>query len=248
MTDETVQQNNEAQQTQTEAAVSNTEQATQNETVKDTQGEQEEKLLKQSHVNEIAKDRYDAGRKKGKEEALREFSEQASSSADDTPVNTQGGQLTEDQIRKMIDQQSARRAQELLDKNTGEDFLQKINSHVKEKPEVLDKLKNLGLLSLPMQTVHVLNGVDNIANVLDDMATNRPEKFVEIVTTATWNPALAKNILTKYSDSIRKNQDAAAKHRSAPEPLDQIASSPTTGVGDDKMTVSDFKKMPWLRG
>lgn len=89
-------------------------------------------------------------------------------------------------------------------------------------------------------------GMENTPEIMYELANN-PTKLQQIDSLAQKSPNLAKKELERLSKSINQNLEAKANNVSVPPPLSKLKSS-SVGMDSDKMSLSDFKKAPWLRG
>ena len=195
-----------------------------------------EKLLTQSEVNAL----IGRARLEGKEVALREAASQAPASS----------QLSEEKFREIAQQEAMRaqqeQAQKFAVKQLVAQFSSKLEAATEKYPDIKEKVSELDLSTMP-EIVHYANSVENTADVMYELA-NHPEKAVSIAALASMgNTNLAMRQMQKLSNSIKKNQEAAANIKVPSDPLTQI--SPSNIGGDDgKASLAQLKKMSWARG
>jgi hypothetical protein len=141
--------------------------------------------------------------------------------------------------------QQAKIIQDRLDMDVAQSFMQKIELAKQENPEFEKEVMTpLKIGGLPMPIVNLLNSVDNVGDVLKEMA-DRPSTFTEIMNSYAWSPELARKALYRLSNSIKTNKDAIKQPKAEP-PLSQIKQSPT-GKDSGKLTVNDLRKLPQYR-
>jgi len=208
----------------------------------------QEKLLKQSEVNDIIGSAKREAYEKGKRESLAEYQKtqapvQTNSYA---PNQTIGGmaQLSDDKIRQLINEESQKMTNMAVAQRIANEFTQKMMAAKDKYPDFEQVVGELNLVDMP-QIVNWANSLDNTADVMYELA-KYPEKLSSVTVLAYTNPRKATVLLQKLSDSIKQNE-SALKQPSASEPLSQIKPS-TTGTDNGSKTVSDLRKQPWLRG
>ena len=193
-------------------------------------------MLSQSEVNRIiGKVRSDA-EQKAYERAK----------ADANMSSSVGGQRipTQDEIQRMIDDAAERQAQQRQVDELVTSFTQKIRQGSSKYDDFDQVVSDLNLASNP-HLVRWSNGLDNTADVLYDLG-KYPEKYASIMTLAASAPNLAVKKLQELSNSIKRNEEAKSVKKAA-EPLDSLEPS-VTGTDNGSLTVSDLRKLDWLRG
>ena len=209
----------------------------------------QEKMVPSSQVSKIASREAKKAAEKARQETIAEYERQrlTQDTAPVTPAPTMGGmpQLTPEQFQEQLMQAAQRMSAQMTAKQMASDFESKIQSEIQDDPDFGELYDSLNIEAHP-ELVIWMNGMDNSAKVVKDLAQN-PAKFANILMLAkSGMGALAKRELTKLSESIKTNMTAQAQPK-VKEPLDQL--SPTNlGVGSGEMSVSDFQKQSWLRG
>lgn len=203
----------------------------------------EEKMLKQSDVNElVGRVRHDAF-EKGKREAL------ASISPKEQPAQGQsmGGiqQVTDDQIRQIMAEEAQKQAQMAEVKNTLDNFARQMGSGKGKYSDFDETVANLGDLQNIPHVVHLATDTGMAGDVMYELGRN-PGKVASLTTLAYINPHLAKVEMKKLADSIKMNQEQS-KDPSVNEPLSQIKPS-TVGTDTGSNSVRDLRKKAYLRG
>lgn len=208
----------------------------------------QEKLLKQSEVNEIVGSAKREAYEKGKRESLAEYQKsQALVQQPNYNANqTIGGmsQLSDEKIRQLINEEAQTMTNMAVAQKIANEFTQKMMAAKDKYPDFEQVVGELNLVDMP-QIVNWANSLDNTADVMYELA-KYPEKLSSVTVLAYTNPRKATVLLQKLSDSIKQNE-SALKQPSASEPLSQIKPS-TTGTDNGSRTVSDLRKQPWLRG
>ena len=222
----------------------------------------EEKILKQSEVNEIVKRAKHEAADKARRDMLAEMQRGPSfpsaptqpvqsSYTQQQPANNDGNiqQIIADEVRRQTDldrQRFINEQQEKVHVQIGKDFLDRVAA-AKEKYPDFDKevAEPLKITGLRIDVIDTLNSVDNTTDVLKEMADN-PKKYTEFLSLYAWNPDMARKELHTLSASIKKNQEALAQQQPN-KPLSQVKPS-NTGTDNGSLSIRDYKKMPWLRG
>jgi ABC-type transporter MlaC component len=205
----------------------------------------EEKVLTQTEVNKIvAREKREA-----REKALQEIEQKSLSVMQNHQNQINSGQidgnkpLTFNDIVK-IQQENAQKAQEAFVAEVQNTFVQKLDSFKNEDPNfVKEVLANIPA-DINLAVVQGLNGLDNAADVLREMA-NHPVKYENIQVAARNNPQWGLRELYKLSNSIKANKEALKQPKAEP-PLSQIKQSPT-GKDSGKLTIQELRRLPQYR-
>ncbi len=96
------------------------------------------------------------------------------------------------------------------------------------------------------QIVFLAANLDNTAEVMYDLAKN-PQKLMTIDYLAQRDPKSAYANLQRLSESIKSNQLAKESNPQSMAPLTRIQPSVTAGADSGKLSIEDYKRMPWLR-
>jgi hypothetical protein len=208
----------------------------------------QEKMIPASHVSKIAAREAKQAAERARQETLAEFQKQQvqQDTAPQTP-SSMGGipQISPEQMEQHIMAAAHRMSTQMTANKMAQDFEAKINAEIQEDPDFGDLYDKMNIAQHP-ELVIWMNGMDNSAKVVKDLAQN-PAKFANILMLAKSGLGdLAQSELTKLSTSIKTNLAAQAQPK-AKEPLDQLSPS-SVGVDSGSMSVSDFQKMDWLRG
>jgi hypothetical protein len=217
----------------------------------------QEKLLRQSEVNDIVGRVKHESYEKGKTEAQAEWQRNQSQTSQNTSQNNQqtiGGmsQMTPDEIRKLVKEASKEASlqtyqeaeqQVAAQKIVGE-FVGKINRGKDRYSDFEQVVSPLQLQTIP-QIVALSNKFDNTEDIIYDLG-KYPAKVAPLVTLAAIAPHLAEIEMRKLSEDIKSNQNSANKEQNVREPHSQMKPS---NIGNDNgaHSISDLRKQPWLK-
>jgi len=207
----------------------------------------QEKMIPQSQVNKIAAREAKHAAEKARQEMQAEFERQRVNQEVQPQQSQMGGipQISPEQMEQHIMAAAHRMSAKMTADKMAADFESKIKAEIESDPDFGDVYDSLNISQHP-ELVIWMNGMDNSAKVVKDLANN-PAKFANILMLAkNGMGTLAQRELAKLSDSIKVNQEAQAQPK-VKEPLDQLSPS-SIGVGSGDLSVSDFMKMDWLRG
>lgn len=219
----------------------------------DTQSSSEQ-MLPQSKVNElIGREKTAAearGYEKAKREAMANVNNNVQPEQNVQQVQSMGGikQSSPDEIRRQVREEMNLQQQQAHNYQVANTFLQKLSLGAGKYNDFKDVVPDQFLESFVQQApavFHLTNSVDNTADVMYELAKN-PEKIISLRDIAAMNPAAAQRKMQELAASIKVNEQAL-KQPNANEPLSQIKPS-TVGTDNGSMTVSDYKKVDWLRG
>jgi hypothetical protein len=150
---------------------------------------------------------------------------------------------SEDEIRRLIDEQAERKYQEQMGMKIAGELQAKIADGIAKYPDFEEKVGDLNLQHSPA-LLNWMNSLDNTADIMYDMA-DHPSKYAYIRVLAHESPQAAQRELRKLSESIKQNE-AAQKMPTANDPLSQPNPS-ISSSGNGEMTADDFRKMDWLK-
>ncbi|MFA6080720.1 MAG: hypothetical protein WC753_04580 [Candidatus Gracilibacteria bacterium] len=200
----------------------------------------QEKMLRQSDVNELIGKAKHAAYEKGKREALDAHTQQPQS-------GSMGGmpQLTEEQVRQMIADEAQRQTQVTAAHNMLNNFAQQMGAGKGKYSDFDETVGGLGDLQNISHVVQMATETGMAGDVMYELGKN-PGKVASLTTLAYINPQLAKVEMKKLADSIKMN-DSAQDSPSASEPLSQVKPS-TVGKDNGEYNVKDFRNKSWARG
>lgn len=197
---------------------------------------EQEKLLRQSEVNEIAGKVRQEAYEKGRREAEAQLAQMKATSA-----------LSEEQVRQIVMEQTQKAQQEAarlaMAQQVVGSFASKMQAGSAEYQDFEEKVSTLPLAKMP-EIVQLANSVDNTADVMYEIAS-KPYKAGNLLNLARNMPELALVEMQNLSASIKKNKQAAQTIQT-PEPLGQMKPSSIpaeSGVSG----VSNLRKQDWLR-
>lgn len=228
-----------------------------------------EKTLKQSEADKIIGAVRHEARNKGFEEgrkaALAELQLTQAQNQQQTPApaatpqaipqnslpigNMHQGGMSEEAMRRMLDEEFTRRTAEHQQKsaweNTKNSFVSKVAPEAQKDPsfykdviEPLDLDNNPHLVTL---TAHL----DDPVSVLRELKAN-PEKIAGFTSLARTHPHLALSKMQDLSNSIKANQQALQQAHPN-EPLSQLKPSTVTADNGSPQSASDFRKKSYLK-
>jgi len=150
----------------------------------------------------------------------------------------------EAQFREFKRRLDSERAQEYANAQTQQianDFVLKVQASNKG-----DKLDASGIGNLPPDhpIIPLLNSIDNVPDVLDDLAAH-PSKVPNLIAITYLNPLNGLREIQALSDAIKRNKEALAKAK-APAPPDQLKPS-TYGLSGGERSIADKRKDPLYR-
>lgn len=199
----------------------------------------EEKLLKQSEVNDLVG--------AAKHEAVERYKRAQAQPQGMQQTSTNG--MTAEEVQKIVGERIQQSRNDWIEEQRQQTERQDANRIVNEFASRLDAgkgkyqdfdnvlgdvdLKNFGA------TVHLATFVDNTADVMYELAKN-PIKMVNLEELSRKSPKLAIKEMQRLSDSIKTNQQAS-NFRSPNEPLNHLKPS-NAGTDSGELTVSDFRK------
>lgn len=210
------------------------------------QGMPQEKVLKQSEVDELVYRLKSEAYQKGVADAHK-----ATQPAPQPMAQPSGGsmggmsQLTEEQVRQMIADEAHKQNQLANAHQVLTNFSQQMGTGKSKYSDFDETVANLGDLRNLPQVVELATGTGIAGDVMYELGRN-PGKVASLTTLAYINPDLAKYEMKKLADSIKTNEQAA-QAPSAPEPLSQVKPS-TVGKDNGSNSVRDLRRKMWARG
>ena len=207
----------------------------------------QEKLLKQSEVNDLVGRVKHESYEKGKSEALASWQTQQSSPVQQ-PQQNMGGmpQLTPEQMDARIDQRLQQKQQEQWLQNVQQQLNQKIDEAKTRYSDFDEVTRQVDFRTMPEIPV-LANEMDNSMDVMYDLAKN-PAKLGTILTLAQRDANAARAYMKSLSESIKQNQTAInqANQSKVNEPLSQVKPS-NVGMDNGSNTIRDLRRQPWLK-
>ena len=159
-------------------------------------------------------------------------------------------QMSPDQIRQMIQEHAPQVLQDhfrnIENKQTVDSFVSKMKAAEARHPGLESKLNELDYSTIA-PIIKAANEMENTGDIMAELLDN-PMKMGNLTSLIYTQPKLAHKAMQELSNSIKQNQTAIDQEQSANEPFGTIKSSVNAGMDNGAQNVSDFRKMPWLRG
>lgn len=222
-----------------------------------------EKTLTASQVNDIVKREKARVAERARQETLQlqaqhqaEIERIRQEAAAQQAANPSGGTVDTSEMEKRVyekflsdlqkhKEQVEREAQERELKEVADQYYLKMGKGSQLFDDFNDVIADFEPASFP-NAVMLAAKMENTPEIMYELANN-PFKLQQVEDLAKSSPKLAMKELNKLSTSIAKNLEAKTNNVSAPAPLSKLKSS-SVGMDTGKMTIKDFKNMPWLRG
>lgn len=96
------------------------------------------------------------------------------------------------------------------------------------------------------QLVFLANQMDNTPAIIYELRKN-PGKLADLAVLVEKSPNMARNELSKLSESIKRNDEAKRNLQEPQDPLNRLKPSPV-GTDNGTKSVRDFKAASYLRG
>lgn len=125
-------------------------------------------------------------------------------------------------------------------------YHQKMGAGKEAYPDFEEVMKDFNAASFP-RIVFLASQLDNTAEVMYELAKN-PMKLASIDYLANSSPVEAQRALKSLGASIQQNRKALEQGSATQAPLSRMKSSAGAGMDSGEMTLTDYKKAPWLRG
>lgn len=214
----------------------------------------QEKMLRQSEVNELAgrirSEAFEKGRAQAEQEMMMRASMQEPAKSSE-PVSAQQvaqGALSEDQVKMMIEAEARKFQEEQAQKMMAEKIVGEFSSKMESGPAKYDDfdetVQQLDLRSIP-DIVQLANSVPNTEDIMYDLGKN-PYKIGNLKVLAQTSPQLALAEINRLSKSIVSNESAKRQVENVKEPLSQM--KPTTmAVDNGELSVKDLRNASWLK-
>lgn len=160
-------------------------------------------------------------------------------------------QLSQTDIERMIQEQATRATQEHIQGQLAElkqqqmvsSFVQKMQVAEQQYPGLEQELNQLNYNDPRIHSfIGMVNDMENTGDIMKEVLDN-PHKLSQILSDIQDQPYLAQKNLQKLSASIKQNTAAKAEEAQARDPYSQLKPSPTAGMDNGSMSVSDFRKM-----
>lgn len=205
-------------------------------------------------VADVVKREKQKAFEKGRLAAMQELqAQQQQQQAAPQQASSLGGmaQLSQADIERMIQEQATRATQEHIQSQLAElkqqqmvnSFVQKMQVAEQQYPGLEQELNQLNYNDPRIHSfIGMVNDMENTGDIMKEVLDN-PHKLSQILSDIQDQPYLAQKNLQKLSASIKQNMAAKSEEAQARDPYSQLKPSPTAGMDNGSMSVSDFRKM-----
>jgi vacuolar-type H+-ATPase subunit I/STV1 len=232
-----------------------------------------EKMLPASQVNELIKKAKRKGEQKMQEQldAARQQIEQlqaqqaqqglqntAQTGSPQPPQQQQGQQqgIDPQQIQQQVMQLLQQKQQEEEAKRHQEQIEQEVNQVAQQyfgkMAQGKDMFEDFEAITADFnpaefpQLVFLANQMDNTPAIIYELRKN-PGKLADLAVLVEKSPSMARNELSKLSESIKRNDEAKRNLQEPQDPLNRLKPSPV-GTDNGTKNVRDFKSASYLKG
>lgn len=216
--------------------------------------EANERMVPQSKVNELIKEKIQTAKEKGYKQALEDFQKSTQSVSSNGDYSHKSTSIDEGNIKKIVsealldnqtklqEQMRAQQAQHAHQQVISE-LAGKINDASKNLPDYAETLSQVGNFAEAPAVLHYANKVENAGEVLYELAKH-PHKAVQIISAINaGTPTIAESLIRSLSKSIKDNNQSTGD-KLPDEPLSQLKPS-NIGIGkaptDTASLVKSFK-------
>ena len=204
-------------------------------------------------VADVVKREKQKAFEKGRLAAMQELQAQQQQQTTPQQPSSLGGmaQMSQADIERMIQEQATRATQEHIQSQLAEmkqqqmvnSFVQKMQVAEQQYPGLEQELNQLNYSDPRIHSfIGMVNDMENTGDIMKEVLDN-PHKLSQILSDIQEQPYLAQKNLQKLSASIKQNMNAKAEEAQARDPYAQLKPSPTAGMDNGSMSVSDFRKM-----
>ncbi len=232
-----------------------------------------EKMLPASQVNELIKKAKRKGEQKMQEQldaakqqieqlqaqqAQQQVQNVAQTGSQQQPQQQQGQQQPQvdtQQVMQQVMQQLQLRQQEEQEKREREQLEQEVNQVAQQyfgkMAQGKDMFEDFEAITADFnpaefpQLVFLANQMDNTPAIIYELRKN-PGKLADLAVLVEKSPSMAKNELSKLSESIKRNDEAKRGLQEAQDPLTRLKPSPV-GTDSGTKSVRDFKSASYLK-
>lgn len=229
-----------------------------------------EKMLPASQVNELIKKAKRKGEQKMQEQldAAKQQIEQlqaqqaqqqvqnVAQTGSQQPAQGQAQNIDAQQIQQQVMQLLQQKQQEEEQKRHQEQIEQEVNQVAQQyfgkMAQGKDMFEDFEAVTADFnpaefpQLVFLANQMDNTPAIIYELRKN-PGKLADLAVLVEKSPNMARNELSKLSESIKRNDEAKRNLQEPQDPLNRLKPSPV-GTDNGAMTVRDYKKASYLRG
>ncbi len=233
-----------------------------------------EKMLPASQVNELIKKAKRKGEQKMQEQldaakqqieqlqaqqAQQQVQNVAQTGSQQPPQQQQQGQpqgADTQQIMQQVMQQLQQKQQEDEAKRHQEEIEQEVNQVAQQyfgkMAQGKDMFEDFEAITADFnpaefpQLVFLANQMDNTPAIIYELRKN-PGKLADLAVLVEKSPSMARNELSKLSESIKRNDEAKRNLQEPQDPLNRLKPSPV-GTDNGTKNVRDFKAASYLKG
>lgn len=230
-----------------------------------------EKMLPASQVNELIKkakrkgeqkmqEQLDAARQQIEQLQVQQAQQQMQNTAQTgSPQPPQQGQqqgIDTQQVMQQVMQQLQQKQQEDEAKRHQEQIEQEVNQvaqqyfgKMAQGKDMFDDFEAMTADFNPAefpQLVFLANQMDNTPAIIYELRKN-PGKLADLAVLIEKSPSMARNELSKLSESIKRNEEAKRNLQEPQDPLNRLKPSPV-GTDNGTKSVRDFKAASFLKG
>jgi vacuolar-type H+-ATPase subunit I/STV1 len=241
--------------------------------LKDTESSPPEKMLPASQVNELIKKAKRKGEQKMQEQldaAKQQIEQLQSQQAQQQLQNTaqtgspqqapqqgqQQGSIDAQQIQQQVMQLMQQKQQEEAQKRHDEQLEQEVNQVAQQyfgkMAQGKDMFEDFEAVTADFnpaefpQLVFLANQLENTPAIIYELRKN-PGKLADLAVLVEKSPNMARNELSKLSESIKRNDEAKRNLQEPQDPLNRLKPSPV-GTDNGTKSVRDFKAASYLKG
>jgi vacuolar-type H+-ATPase subunit I/STV1 len=226
-----------------------------------------EKMLSVSRVNELVKKAKRDGERKMQEQldAAKQQIEQLQAqqgqqqapAQQEAPQQQQQPQGMTPEMQQQIMQLMQQKQQEEEQKRHAEQLEQEVNQVAQQyfgkMAQGKDMFEDFEAMTADFnpaefpQLVFLANQMDNTPAIIYELRKN-PGKLADLAVLVEKSPTMARNELSKLSESIKRNDEAKRNLQEPQDPLNRLKPSPVGTDNGTKTSVRDFKQASYLRG
>ena len=241
------------------------------EVLKDAEPSPPEKMLPASQVNELIKKAKRKGEQKMQEQldaakqqieqlqtqqAQQQVQSTAQTGSSQQPQQGQQQGVDTQQVMQQVMQQLQQKQQEDEQKRHQEQIEQEVNQVAQQyfgkMAQGKDMFEDFEAITADFnpaefpQLVFLANQMDNTPAIIYELRKN-PGKLADLAVLVEKSPSMARNELSKLSESIKRNDDAKRNLQEPQDPLNRLKPSPV-GTDSGTKSVRDFKQASYLKG
>jgi vacuolar-type H+-ATPase subunit I/STV1 len=238
---------------------------------KDAEPSPPEKMLPASQVNELIKKAKRKGEQKMQEQldaakqqieqlqtqqAQQQVQNTAQTGSSQQPQQGQQQGVDTQQVMQQVMQQLQQKQQEDEQKRHQEQIEQEVNQVAQQyfgkMAQGKDMFEDFEAITADFnpaefpQLVFLANQMDNTPAIIYELRKN-PGKLADLAVLVEKSPSMARNELSKLSESIKRNDDAKRNLQEPQDPLNRLKPSPV-GTDSGTKSVRDFKQASYLKG